>query len=286
MRHPFDNIASEETDSLPTRRTALERIALAAAGAVGLAGAARAEERLSTEAVGEEGDGRRMMDVTKALNEGGYYNRGFIPRPQPTDVSPERLLAAWESLADPVQVYQGVATLVSAKQAVPFLNEKLKPTIAADATQVARLVEQLDDTAFATRQKATTALERMGLAAEPALRKLLESKPPLEVARRVEHILAVIQKQRAQVQHGMQALSLHGSPDALKLILSLADGPKEANLTTEAQTALTSMGNFCWAGWSQRGQMPYFKQPARQQDFRREIEAIEKEKRDLDNQKK
>jgi hypothetical protein len=65
----------------------------------------------------------------------------------------------------------------------------VRPAAPADAKQVARWIEDLDRDAFAVRDQATAALEKLGNAAGPALRKALEGKPTAEARRRIQRLL-------------------------------------------------------------------------------------------------
>lgn len=260
MRHPFDGPVSDQP--LPTRRAALGHIAALAVGAVGV-GAARAGEA-STEKIGpngedEEGGGGRRMTNAKAeagmssrgLNEeGGYPQYQIQPRPQPVDLKVEQMEVLWNDLADAAKARTGVYQLVSAKQVVPFLKERLQPADQPKPGQIDQLIVDLDDGTFATRQKATTALEKIGLPAVGPMQKALDARPTLEVRRRIEGILAGIQKLRVQAQHAIQVLSLHGTAEAMGYLVSLSQGAKDSVLTTDANAAVAMMGHYCWNAWA------------------------------------
>src|SRR5437867_4452995 len=130
MRHPFDGLNLPENSGM-TRRTALGAMAAAAAGALGLAGTARAQVRL-TEAIGEGGG-----PVTGALREGGFTRAlretgigfGFIPvKPDTQELKDEQFKTIWGEMADKdaVKGVQACAELYGAKKVVPFLKENLK----------------------------------------------------------------------------------------------------------------------------------------------------------------
>jgi HEAT repeat protein len=51
-------------------------------------------------------------------------------------------------------------------------------------------LRDLDDDSFATREAARQGLEKLGIAAKPLLRDALKGRPPLEVRRRIEELLA------------------------------------------------------------------------------------------------
>jgi RNA polymerase sigma factor (sigma-70 family) len=60
----------------------------------------------------------------------------------------------------------------------------------ADPERLARLLADLDSTSFAAREEATRELERLGEAAETALRESLKGRPSAEVRKRAEVLLA------------------------------------------------------------------------------------------------
>jgi RNA polymerase sigma factor (sigma-70 family) len=68
-------------------------------------------------------------------------------------------------------------------------KEKLRPAAPADAQQIARLIGDLKGKQFGARQKAMQELEKLGHAAEPALRKALADGPMLELRQRIEQLL-------------------------------------------------------------------------------------------------
>jgi HEAT repeat protein len=73
--------------------------------------------------------------------------------------------------------------------AVGCVPEETKPT---EADDLAPLVARLGDRDFATRERATTALQAKGWAAVPALEKALETATVPEVAARLERVIASI----------------------------------------------------------------------------------------------
>jgi hypothetical protein len=59
---------------------------------------------------------------------------------------------------------------------------------------VAKLIAQLGDADFRTREQATRELERLGTTVLPALRKAARTNPELEVKSRLEHLIVQIEK--------------------------------------------------------------------------------------------
>src|SRR5262249_25541299 len=86
--------------------------------------------------------------------------------------------------------YRALWTLAAApKESMPLLRERLKPAAATERERLERLIKNLDADDFETREKATEDLEKIGGAAEEALRKVLEGKPSAELKQRVELLL-------------------------------------------------------------------------------------------------
>ncbi len=160
-------------------------------------------------------------------------------------LSPKQLEALYSDLesADLPKAYRSLWTLVlGEKQSVPFLKEKLRPIQPVEPQQIARLVADLDSDHFAVRQKATAELEKIERLAEPALRQALAGKPSLEVRRRVERLLSKLDPEkspeRLQVRRAVEALEHINTPEAKKLLASLAGGAPKAQLTREAKESL------------------------------------------------
>jgi len=171
----------------------------------------------------------------------------FQPPPVLVDLTSDQMQTAWANLADLSAAPTTIQLLASGKQTVSFLAEHMKPGVApSDPTKIDRLIEDLQSTRFVTRQAATIELEKAGPAAEPALLKVLESKPPLEVSRRIEAILARFPILQAQFHNGLQALALHASPDALALLATLSRGHATAWQTKEAAAACEMMRTASW----------------------------------------
>src|SRR5439155_15882173 len=110
-------------------------------------------------------------------------------RQQAKPLSVENLNRLWGDLAgnDASRAYDAIATLALApKQAVPFLQERVKPAAAADSERVVRLIADLDSPRFAVREKANQELEKLGEAAAHVIRKNLQGQASPEVRRRLE----------------------------------------------------------------------------------------------------
>ncbi len=171
-------------------------------------------------------------------------------RPTGSELTPKQLDAHWQSLTEgAIPAYAALAALVAApKQSVPFLRERLEPVVPADPKQLARLIADLDNEAFETREKATAALEVFGELAESALRKALKADPSTEARQRLEGLL---QKVSAGAPGGVQirrvraveALEQMDTLEARKILEALAKGAPEAHLTKEAKAAVGRLKN-------------------------------------------
>ncbi len=153
----------------------------------------------------------------------------------------------WEDLAgdDARRAFRAVGALASAApQALPFLRERLKPSASPTADRVSRLIADLDDDRYPVRQAAYEELRGYGKEVEAELRKVLEGKPPLEVRRRVEALLAVLadvaalSPQQLRLLRALQALERMGTPEARAVVKSLAEGSRTAWQTRHGRAAL------------------------------------------------
>src|SRR5262249_61991833 len=105
---------------------------------------------------------------------------------------PNDLHRHWPALAsdDPRESWKSVWTLAAApKDSVATLAKHLRMVAPADPAQLRRLIADLDNDDFATREAATRELARLDALAEPALRAALEGDVAQERRRRVERLL-------------------------------------------------------------------------------------------------
>jgi hypothetical protein len=165
------------------------------------------------------------------------------PRAAPTE---EFLASLWDDLADAdaARAYSAIHKLTDApKRAVWLLRLNLQSASAADPQQVAQLINDLDDSEFAVREKATTELEQLHERIAPALDKALAANPPLEARRRLEALVQKIKQRQlpadtVRALRAVEVLETIGTPEARSLLENLTKGAPEAMLTREAKTAL------------------------------------------------
>jgi hypothetical protein len=155
----------------------------------------------------------------------------------------------WTDLGSPdaSQAQRAIWTLGEfPQQAVTAMKERLRATPIVEQQRLARLIADLDNSAFAVRSQATRDLEKLGVLAGPALRKALAAKPSLEVRQRVEQLLSkldgpVTSSETLQFLRALEVLEHFGTEEARKILSALAKGAPEALLTQEAQASLSRM---------------------------------------------
>jgi hypothetical protein len=154
----------------------------------------------------------------------------------------------WKDLAagDAGKAYAAVWRLTEAPAAaLPMLRQHLRP--ATDLAEARRRIAQLDDDAFAVREKASERLDSLGAAAVPALRQALAAAPSAEARRRIEALLAKQGNAPPSGEHlrllrALAVLEHAETPAARRLLEELAAGLPEAPQTREARAVLTRLG--------------------------------------------
>lgn len=165
-----------------------------------------------------------------------------------TNLSAADLQGLWAELAgtDAAKALEASWALAAVPaQSVPYLRERLKPDDKppVSAEQIARWIKDLDAESFTVREKATAELGKLQDLAEAALRRALESKPSLEVQRRIDGLLTaldgrVLPPERLQVLRGLGVLEKAGTPQAREVLNKLTQGSADDWLTREAKLSL------------------------------------------------
>lgn len=261
----WETTTGQKRAALLTSRTPLIDLAFSPDGALLAAGDAEGVLHLWSLAAGKEirqlqGHRGRIESLAFShdgtlLASGGWDTTALIwdiretaevARPHRADVPRERLEQLWADLSgnDGVKTQRAIWGLVAATQLLPWMRDHLKPVPPADTQRIARLIADLDSDAFTVREKAARALEEMGEATEPALRKVLAGKPSLELRRRVEPMVKKLENWPASSSsalrdwRALEVLEHLGTPEARRLLQHLAGGVAEARLTREAKAAL------------------------------------------------
>ncbi|MGH7170236.1 MAG: WD40 repeat domain-containing protein, partial [Gemmataceae bacterium] len=153
--------------------------------------------------------------------------------------------ALWSELAnaDAHKAYRAMQTLLAAReQAVTLLKDRLRPAAAIDERRIERRIADLDSDRFEVREKAEQELRQLGDDVEPALRKVLASKPSAEQRLRVKQLLQEIDTARSpehlRFLRAVEVLELAGTKEAHDVLKTLAAGGEGARLTEQAKAAL------------------------------------------------
>jgi HEAT repeat protein len=133
--------------------------------------------------------------------------------------------------------------LAGPRQTVPFLGKTLAPVKAVAPEKIDRLIAGLDANDFATRQKASAELEKLGEQTHAALRRQLAANPTLEVRRRIERILEATADEEAtpdlrRALRAIEILAHIATPQAHEVLGTLAGGAPGSYVTQAAQEAL------------------------------------------------
>jgi WD40 repeat protein/uncharacterized protein (DUF1778 family) len=153
--------------------------------------------------------------------------------------------ALWSDLAsdEGSKAFAAVWKLGRYPTVVAYLQAHLQPATSVSAKQLNRWIADLDNPAFAEREKASRALERLTELAQPALRKALTADPSPEAQRRIKALLAkldgpVSSNETLRSLRAVAVLEHLATPEARRLLEKLAAGAPEARLTREAKATL------------------------------------------------
>jgi hypothetical protein len=184
------------------------------------------------------GSGDSTLLIWDLTDRAGKAQKDVAPR-----LSASQLKGLWTDLADgdAARAYRAACTLAAARtQSIPFLAEHLPPARRGPSReQIEPLVRELDADSFAEREKAMKELGRLGEPAAPALRQVLAGKPSLEVRRRIDDLLAALERQPGlRAARAIEMLERIGTPEARHVLMSLTGGAPEARLTRLAKAAV------------------------------------------------
>jgi WD domain, G-beta repeat len=161
-------------------------------------------------------------------------------------LEPERSWAALAA-ADAAKAEDAAALLMASPDAaVTFLAERLNPVRSVASEGLNRFIADLEHPRFVVRKEAERQLETLGLLAAPSLSQVLVGKPSLEMRRRVERLLALIEDERSapeelRVIRAIEMLEHLATNEARQLLDRLASGARGARQTEAARAALTRL---------------------------------------------
>jgi WD40 repeat protein len=163
----------------------------------------------------------------------------------------KRRAAIWADLEskDAAVAFRAICWLAShPDEALPLLEKHLKPVPGPDLVPIRKLVAQLDDEDFDTREDAEEKLKKVGYPAKRLLEEVVGSdKASLEQRRRARRLLAAIKvpaKVAEQLREdvaqlrAMQVLEWIDSPRAREHLKALSEGDPDVALTRYARSAL------------------------------------------------
>lgn len=159
---------------------------------------------------------------------------------------PAKLEALWQDLgsADGERGYRAVLALTATPaETVAFLKTRLKPVPPTDPARLEKLLADLDSKQFNARQAAMQELERLGDLAAAALQQRLTAKPPLEVQRRLEALVAKLEgpvtaPDLIRQLRAVEVLQAIGTPAARQVLEALARGAPGHRLTEDAAASV------------------------------------------------
>jgi WD40 repeat protein len=161
-----------------------------------------------------------------------------------------RIEAAWLDLASdaPAERARAVRSLAAlGDKVVPVLEAHLRGVMEREK-RLDRLVADLDADRYAVRERASRELRELGPAIEPWLRRVLASRPPLEVRLRAQRLLVRLRKKEeaphslAGALRSIAVLEQIGTIRARKVLEALAQGDVRSSFTPAAKVALARLG--------------------------------------------
>jgi RNA polymerase sigma factor (sigma-70 family) len=182
------------------------------------------------------------------------WDVGSPEKNQTEPLGAEALTALWKELAspDPMVAHQAIWRLAaSPEQVVPFLRERLHPGPVPDTRGIDRMIADLDSDVFDVRRRAAEELKRLGESATPALRRVLQGSPSVEVRGQVRRLLDNLDRPTPERLRGARALEVlehAGGVDARRLLAGLARGAPDSWLTQQASATLERLSRRGAAG--------------------------------------
>jgi hypothetical protein len=184
----------------------------------------------------------------RVLDGAGPLVPGELPASDqtPRRATPTELAGWWDDLAgeDAPRAYRAVAELFRRGEA-DFLNRRLTPARPVPAERVRRLLSDLASPEFAVREAASEELAPLADGVEPALREAVAAGPSLELRRRLEALLAplerrplVLSQEELRGVRALLVLERLGTDEAREALRAAAGGAPPAFLTRRARAAL------------------------------------------------
>jgi RNA polymerase sigma factor (sigma-70 family) len=147
----------------------------------------------------------------------------------------------WSSLGGeraPRSLFAILRLAAGGDDTVRRLRERLLPKAAPDNVAVDRLVAQLDDDAFDTRERATQLLIEKSLGIAPRLRAALKTATSAEVRVRLKKVLHHMDEEELRAVRAITALVRIDSAAGAMLLAEIARGPEDRPPAIAARGAL------------------------------------------------
>ncbi len=172
--------------------------------------------------------------ASKRLVSGNFNSTALIwdiggPMPRNLNLALARRNMLWEDMKseDAKKAFQGLNELAGDKESVAFFRDHVKLVATEDIARIDGWIGDLNSDNFATRQKATTELRRLGAAAGSKLATVLQAQPGLEMAGRVKNLLAALRQQTLEADalralRAVEALERVSSAEARQILEAMA----------------------------------------------------------------
>ncbi len=166
-------------------------------------------------------------------------------RPLSRDLDRKQLDALWIDLAGEARTARSAVHRLTAApaQSLAMLDRRVQPAAHIEAKRIDKLLVDLDNDDFVVRESATRTLAELSDRIEPMLRRALQDRPSLEMRRRLESILAYVNRPSAERLRTLRAIVVLegiGTAEARRILEKLSDGV-DARETRAAKAALVRL---------------------------------------------
>ncbi|MBX9678263.1 MAG: hypothetical protein K2X38_05820 [Gemmataceae bacterium] len=185
-------------------------------------------------------DGCFLLWDVSGLAPDGTLPALALPQPE--------LQGRWQELAmvDANRGMRAAWSLIAAPEGAVFLSKQL---YLVDPEKIKKLLTDLNDSKFNTREKATAELERYGRWVEAGLREVADNPPGPEGKRRAERLLQrlnvpgaiTLHQERLRQRRVLLVLEQVGNDASMKALSELSTGAPEENLRREAAETLARL---------------------------------------------
>jgi WD40 repeat protein len=222
MVHVWDIVTGKELAAFKGHTAAVNAIAFSANG--------------KTVASASEDSTALMWDIAK-------LKRPTLPAKA---LTPDDLDKCWQALGESnaEKAFDAIRDLVVApRDSIPFLKDRLKPASPLDMKFIEQLFGQLDDPEFKVRDRAARELLNLDQRLVLAIDKALAASPPLQTKKRLEDLRSqvtgmLLYGETLRAFRAVEVLELIGTRESRQFLQALAEGARNALLTTSAKAAL------------------------------------------------